>query len=156
LKCADSRAGRFKNELASEMSQKPDVAVTGAGASYLRQDDSHYNSSVSLVDSRIAKSLRARPKTKGTARISMSCGEAPQRTVNLHIGHSGGPPPAIREGLAAGGPARSKLRHKNVQLQQPDFPLQRPAKSYHLKLWSAKSKWTEMGLVRNRCANSGF
>src|SRR5882672_8229590 len=125
------REQQIQDELASELSQT-DVAVY-AGASYFRQDDSHYYLSVSLVipGSQIPFVLA---KDKDNATIDV-IGEARTADSKFAIGHQ-------RDTVKLALDSAQQVRHKNVQYNT-GFLL--APGSYHLKFVVRENQSGRMG-----------
>src|SRR6266403_437825 len=125
------REQQIQDELASELSQT-DVAVY-AGASYFRQDDSHYYLSVSLVipGSQIPFVLA---KEKDSATIDV-IGEARTADSKFAIGHQ-------RDTVKLALDSAQQVRHKNVQYNT-GFLL--APGSYHLKFVVRENQSGRMG-----------
>src|SRR6267143_7102188 len=125
------REQQIQDELASELSQT-DVAVY-AGASYFRQDDSHYYLSVSLVipGSQIPFVLE---KDKDNATIDV-IGEARTADSKFAIGHQ-------RDTVKLALDSAQLVRHKNVQYNT-GFLL--APGSYHLKFVVRENQSGRMG-----------
>src|SRR5467141_772187 len=125
------REQQIQDELASELSQT-DVAVY-AGASYFRQDDSHYYLSVSLVipGSQIPF---VQAKDKDSATIDV-IGEARTADRKFAIGHQ-------RDTVKLALDSAQQVRHKNVQYNT-GFLL--APGSYHLKFVVRENQSGRMG-----------
>jgi len=125
------REQQIQDELASELSQT-DVAVY-AGASYFRQDDSHYYLSVSLVipGSQIPF---VQAKDKDSATIDV-IGEARTADSKFAIGHQ-------RDTVKLALDSAQQVRHKNVQYNT-GFLL--APGSYHLKFVVRENQSGRMG-----------
>src|SRR6267378_2312680 len=125
------REQQIQDELASELSQT-DVAVY-AGASYFRQDDSHYYLSVSLVipGSQIPFVLA---KDKDSATIDV-IGEARTADSKFAIGHQ-------RDTVKLALDSAQQVRHKNVQYNT-GFLL--APGNYHLKFVVRENQSGRMG-----------
>ncbi len=125
------REQQIQDELASELSQT-DVAVY-AGASYFRQDDSHYYLSVSLVipGSQIPFVLA---KEKDSATIDV-IGEARTADSKFAIGHQ-------RDTVKLALDSAQQVRHKNVQYNT-GFLL--APGNYHLKFVVRENQSGRMG-----------
>jgi VWFA-related protein len=125
------REQQIQDELASELSQT-DVAVY-AGASYFRQDDSHYYLSVSLVipGSQIPF---VQAKEKDSATIDV-IGEARTADSKFAIGHQ-------RDTVKLALDSAQQVRHKNVQYNT-GFLL--APGSYHLKFVVRENQSGRMG-----------
>jgi VWFA-related protein len=125
------REQQIQDELASELSQT-DVAVY-AGASYFRQDDSHYYLSVSLVipGSQIPF---VQAKDKDSATIDV-IGEARTADGKLAIGHQ-------RDTVKLALDSSQQVRRKNVQYNT-GFLL--APGSYHLKFVVRENQSGRMG-----------
>jgi VWFA-related protein len=125
------REQQIQDELASELSQT-DVAVY-AGASYFRQDDSHYYLSVSLVipGSQIPF-VQAKDKDNATIDV---IGEARTADSKFAIGHQ-------RDTVKLALDSAQQVRHKNVQYNT-GFLL--APGSYHLKFVVRENQSGRMG-----------
>src|SRR5712671_4215726 len=125
------REQQIQDELASELSQT-DVAVY-AGASYFRQDDSHYYLSVSLVipGSQIPF-VQAKDKDNATIDV---IGEARTADSKFAIGHQ-------RDTVKLALDSTQQVRHKNVQYNT-GFLL--APGSYHLKFVVRENQSGRMG-----------
>src|SRR5437588_8316803 len=125
------REQQFQDELASELSQT-DVAVY-AGASYFRQDDSHYYLSVSLVipGSQIPF-VQAKDKDNATIDV---IGEVRTSDAKFAVGHQ-------RDTVKLALDSAQQVRHKNVQYNT-GFLL--APGSYHLKFVVRENQSGRMG-----------